>query len=86
MTQLRFIYPVFYKSFVGLLWYLHDKYLSTKKMKLANCISIIIIIVSLFEFGWNTKNKNLSKFKLMKGKAWFLQYKPALFKPNLQND
>ena len=26
------------------------------------------------------------KFKLIKGKAWFLQYKPALFTPNLKND
>ena len=26
------------------------------------------------------------KFKLIKGQAWFLQYKPALFTPNLEND
>ena len=26
------------------------------------------------------------KFKLINGKAWFLQYKPALFIPNLKND
>ena len=25
------------------------------------------------------------KFKLIKGQAWFLQYKPALFTPNLES-
>ena len=25
------------------------------------------------------------KFKLIIGQAWFLQYKPALFTPNLEN-
>ena len=26
------------------------------------------------------------RFKLIKGQAWFLQYKPALFTQNLEND
>ena len=30
--------------------------------------------------------KDTYKFKLIKSKAWFLQYKPALFTSNLKND
>ena len=58
---------------------------------MANTHFIIILLLLLFLYLNSVKilNKYIkftNKFKLMKGKAWFLQYKPALFTPNLKND
>ena len=55
-------------------------------------IIIIIIIIVLLSFLYLNLVKILKyikftyRFTLIKGQAWFLQYKLALFTPNLEND